>query len=108
MPNTSLENKAPALSDTHLQNIISELEAELGVARERQRDLDETRSRIEQLNLQLQQAKRETEEARHAIDILRVENFSSYSTNTVSLKFITHVRIKAVDSTDQSCNPTVE
>ena len=73
MPNTSLENKAPALSDTHLQNIISELEAELDIARERQRDLDETRSRIEQLNLQLQQAKRETEEARNAIDILRVE-----------------------------------
>ena len=73
MSENSLENKAPALSDAHLQNIISELEAELGVARERQRDLDETRSRIEQLNLQLQQAKRETEEARHAIDILRVE-----------------------------------
>ena len=73
MSENSLENKAPALSDAHLQNIISELEAELGVARERQRDLDETRSRIEQLNLQLQQAKRETEEARHAIDILRVD-----------------------------------
>ena len=52
MSENSLENKAPALSDAHLQNIISELEAELGVARERQRDLDETRSRIEQLNLQ--------------------------------------------------------
>ncbi len=73
MSENSLENKAPGLSDAHLQNIISELEAELGVARERQRDLDETRSRIEQLNLQLQQAKRETEEARHAIDILRVD-----------------------------------
>ena len=47
MSETSLENKAPALSDAHLQNIISELEAELGVARERQRDLDETRSRID-------------------------------------------------------------
>ncbi len=73
MLETSLEKKTVPLSDAHLQNIISELEAELDVARERQRDLDETRSRIEQLNLQLQQARRETEEARNAIDILRVE-----------------------------------
>ena len=67
-----LDSPTP-LSDVHLQTTISELEAEIDVAKERQRDLDETRSRIEKLNLQLQQAKRETEEASNSIDVLRIE-----------------------------------
>ena len=67
-----LDSPTP-LSDIHLQTTISELEAEIDVAKGRQRDLDETRSRIEKLNLQLQQAKRETEEARNSIDVLRIE-----------------------------------
>ena len=67
-----LDSPTP-LSDVHLQTAISELEAEIDVAKGRQRDLDETRSRIEKLNLQLQQAKRETEEARNSMDVLRIE-----------------------------------
>lgn len=67
-----LDSPTP-LSDVHLQTTISELEAEIDVAKGRQRDLDETRSRIEKLNLQLQQAKRETEEARNSMDVLRIE-----------------------------------
>ena len=67
-----LDSPTP-LSDVHLQTAISELEAEIDVAKGRQRDLDETRSRIEKLNLQLQQAKRETEEARDSMDVLRIE-----------------------------------